>query len=82
MDIKVTDLIHRINSFMPKNKCDELINLFESNINLCDQETSLKYIEGKEKNFHTDNFKCLNLSTHKNKRLYYHCIKRKCCILW
>ena len=67
MDIKVTDLIHRINSFMPKNKCNELINLFENNINLCDQETSLKYIEGKEKDFYTDNFKCLNLSTHKNK---------------
>ena len=67
MDIKVTDLIHRINSFMPKDKCDQLINLFENNIDLCKQETSLKYIEGKEKNSYTDNFKCLNLSIHKNK---------------
>jgi hypothetical protein len=67
MDIKVTDLIHRINSFMPKDKCNELINLFENNINLCDQERSLKYIEGKEKDFYTDNFKCLNLSIHRNK---------------
>ena len=67
MDIKVTDLIHRINSFMPKDKCDQLINLFENNIDLCSQERSLKYIEGGEKNFHTDNFKCLNLSIHRNK---------------
>ena len=67
MDIKVIDLIHRINSFMPQDKCNQLINIFENNLDLCDQETSLKYIEGKEKNFHTDNFKCLNLSIHRNK---------------
>jgi hypothetical protein len=67
MDIKVTDLIHRINSFMPKDKCNYLIDLFENNINLCNQERSLKYIEGEGKKFHTDNFKCLNLSMHRNK---------------
>ena len=67
MDIKVTDLIHRINSFMPKDKCNHLIDLFENNISLCNQERSLKYIEGEVKKFHTDNFKCLNLSLHRNK---------------
>jgi|TARA_R110000803_G_scaffold153507_1_gene218409 hypothetical protein len=67
MDIKVTDLIHRVNSFMPKDKCNKLIDLFEKNIDLCISETSLKYIEGEKNNFHTDNFKCLNLNLQRNK---------------
>jgi predicted 2-oxoglutarate/Fe(II)-dependent dioxygenase YbiX len=71
MDIKVTDLIYRINSFMPKNKCDLLINLFEKNAEFWDQERSLKYLEDQEKHIHIDNFKCLNLHIHrvKNKEL-------------
>jgi predicted 2-oxoglutarate/Fe(II)-dependent dioxygenase YbiX len=52
---------------MPKNKCDLLINLFEKNVELCDQEQSLKYLEDQKKHMHIDNFKCLNLHTHRNK---------------
>jgi len=66
MDVKVTDLIYRINSFMPKDKCDLLINLFEKNVEFWDQEQSLKYLEDREKHMHLDNFKCLNLHTFRN----------------
>ncbi len=62
-DHKISDLKYRINGLVPKNICQNLIEIFEKYPELYLTEVSYKY---KTKKAEVDNFKCLNLSTIKN----------------
>tara|TARA_R110000744_G_scaffold86250_2_gene168554 strand:- start:1650 stop:2240 length:591 start_codon:yes stop_codon:yes gene_type:complete len=58
-DHKISDLKYRINSLVPKNVCQKIIDIFEKYPELCVMEESYKYKTQKKEE---DNFKCLNLS--------------------
>ena len=60
---KITDLKYRINSLVPKNVCQNIINIFEKYPELSRPEQSYKY---KTKVVELDNFNCLNLSVINN----------------
>ncbi len=62
-DHKISDLKYRINGLVPKNICQNLIEIFEKYPELSFTESSYKY---KTKKHEEDNFKCLNLSRIKN----------------
>ena len=62
-DHKISDLKYRINGLVPKNICQNLIEIFEKYPELYLTEGSYKY---KTKKAEVDNFKCLNLSTIRN----------------
>jgi hypothetical protein len=56
---KITDLKYRIESLVPKNVCQEIIEIFKKYPELYTAEQSYKYNTSK---FQVDNFSCLNLS--------------------
>ena len=56
-DHKISDLKYRINGLVPKNICQNLIEIFEKYPELYLTEVSYKY---KTKKAEVDNFKCLN----------------------
>tara|TARA_S200002703_G_scaffold144556_1_gene138303 strand:- start:442 stop:1029 length:588 start_codon:yes stop_codon:yes gene_type:complete len=58
-DHKISDLKYRINGLVPKNVCQQLIEIFEKYSELSGPEQSYKY---KDKKIKLDNFNCLNLS--------------------
>jgi hypothetical protein len=58
-DHKISDLKFRINSLVPQNTCQKIIEIFEKYPEFHNAESSYKY---KTKKFEQDNFKCLNLS--------------------
>jgi predicted 2-oxoglutarate/Fe(II)-dependent dioxygenase YbiX len=60
---KISDLKYRINSLVPKNICQKIIEIFEKYPELNGQESSYKY---KTKKHEVDNFSCLNLSRIEN----------------
>tara|TARA_R110000796_G_scaffold94539_2_gene199423 strand:+ start:906 stop:1496 length:591 start_codon:yes stop_codon:yes gene_type:complete len=62
-DHKISDLKYRINSLVPKNICQKIIEVFEKYPELNEQESSYKF---KTKKHEIDNFSCLNLSRIEN----------------
>tara|TARA_A100000172_G_scaffold77312_1_gene61528 strand:+ start:648 stop:1250 length:603 start_codon:yes stop_codon:yes gene_type:complete len=60
---KISDLKYRINGLVPKNTCQQIIEIFEKYPEFHQHETSYKF---KTKKTEEDNFKCLNLSKKKN----------------
>tara|TARA_R110000782_G_scaffold227439_1_gene314186 strand:- start:323 stop:913 length:591 start_codon:yes stop_codon:yes gene_type:complete len=62
-DHKISDLKYRINSLVPKNICQKIIEVFEKYPELTEPENSYKY---QTKKIEIDNFKCLNLSRIQN----------------
>lgn len=58
-DHKICDLKYRINSLVPKNTCQKIIEIFEKYPEFHNAESSYKH---ETKEFKQDNFKCLNLS--------------------
>jgi hypothetical protein len=60
---KISDLKYRINSLVPLNVCQKIIEIFENYPELNGQESSYKY---KTKKHEVDNFSCLNLSIIEN----------------
>ena len=55
-DHKISDLNYRINSLVPKNVCQKIIEILEKYPELHLSEASFKY---KTKRQEEDNFKCL-----------------------
>ncbi len=62
MNLKIKDLIYRQNNFVPKNKCEYFIKIFEKHKDKCDFEHSIKFNEEHNNKKITDNYECLNLS--------------------
>lgn len=62
-DHKISDLKYRINSLVPKNVCQKIIDIFEKHPELNGLEESYKFKTNKQE---TDNYKCLNLSRIQN----------------
>ena len=60
---KISDLKYRINSLVPKDVCQKIIDVFEKYPELNTTESSYKYKTNKNE---VDNFKCLNLSRIQN----------------
>ena len=60
---KISDLKYRINSLVPKNICQKIIEIFEKYPELTNAENSYKFKTQKQE---IDNFRCLNLSTIEN----------------
>ncbi len=67
---KITDLKYRINGLVPKDVCQNIINIFEKYPELNGPERSYKY---KTNVVELDNFNCLNLSiiNNPNKDILY-----------
>jgi hypothetical protein len=62
MNLKIKDLIYRQNNFVPKNKCEYFIKVFEKHKDKCDFEHSIKFNEEHNNKKIIDNYECLNLS--------------------
>lgn len=62
MNLKIKDLIYRVDGLMPRNECIYFINLFEKYSNIAINESSTKYLIGKNPYVKYDNYKALSLT--------------------
>lgn len=63
-DFKITDLIFNYKKLVPNYFCEEMIDLFENNIDIHEQESSFKF---KTNKFEQDNYRVFNIFKYLNR---------------